>query len=284
MSPAGEIGTSSTPPRTNAPADGASKGNQCHEFKIKDEKLGMVDLLLHTSHDERATHYGLQGRATNVVPVTSEALAKKYDNPPDGMAAKIFLGEASRTTELEILKRVEEIAKVHATVQGHIPELFWHHTFMNPTSAIREALGVPDPTTGNRVLYILVFRKLHPITKLHGTELFDVWYQCILFYVRIFIAFITFFIGIACRPPYSVQGKGLSSRYHLMWYRRNGKLIGVLNDYDLSSLANVVGPQGNECTGTVLFMALDLLTAETQRGEVKHLYRHDLESLMWVFI
>jgi len=68
-----------------------------------------------------------------------------------------------------------------------------------------------------------------------------------------------------------------------MWYRRNGKPIGVLNDYDLSSLANVVGPQGNERTGTVPFMALDLLTAKAQRGEVKHLYRHDLESFMWVF-
>ncbi|KAG2138198.1 hypothetical protein BD769DRAFT_256333 [Suillus cothurnatus] len=30
-------------------------------------------------------------------------------------------------------------------------------------------------------------------------------------------------------------------------------------------------------------MALDLLTAEAQRGEVKHLYRHDLESFVWVF-
>ncbi|KAG2750149.1 hypothetical protein P692DRAFT_20953951 [Suillus brevipes Sb2] len=30
-------------------------------------------------------------------------------------------------------------------------------------------------------------------------------------------------------------------------------------------------------------MALDLLTEEGQRGEVKHLYRHDLESFMWCF-
>ncbi|KAG2338117.1 hypothetical protein BDR05DRAFT_969566 [Suillus weaverae] len=198
MSPAGETGISSTPPRTNAPADGASKGNQCHEFKIKDEELGMVDLLLHTSHDERATHYGLQGWATNVVPVTSEALAKKYNNLPDGMVAKIFLGEANRTSELEILKRVEE----------------------NPgrLTLWKEGVYHRDISPGN-----------------------------------------------------------------LMWYRRNGKLISVLNDYDLSSLANVVGPQGNESTGTVLFMVLDLLTAEAQRGEVKHLYRHDLESFMWVF-
>jgi len=61
-------------------------------------------------------------------------------------------------------------------------------------------------------------------------------------------------------------------------------LMGVLNDYDLSSLANAQSPQGNERTGTIPFMALDLLTEKGQRGEVQHLYRHDLESFMWVLV
>ncbi|KAG1895329.1 uncharacterized protein F5891DRAFT_984273 [Suillus fuscotomentosus] len=244
------------------------EGKLCHEFRINDEKLGEVDLLLHTSHDERVTHYGLQGRATNVVPVTSEALTKKYGKFEDGMVAKIFWGEASRTSEPEILKKVEEIAKRHATVQGHVPELLWHHTFTNPTSAIREALDVPEPTTGSRVLYILVFRKLFPITQLHGKELFDVWRQCILCHVTLWKE------GVYHRDV---------SPGNLMWYWRGDKRIGVLNDYDLSSLADDPGPRGNERTGTVPFMALDLLTKEGQRGEVKHLYRHDLESFMWCF-
>ncbi|KAG2070795.1 hypothetical protein BDR04DRAFT_1053775 [Suillus decipiens] len=245
------------------------EGKQCHELKIKDDKLGDVDLLLHSSHDERVTHYGLQGRATNVIPVTSEALTKKYGNLQDGMVAKIFWGEASRTSEPEILKRVEEIAKTHDTVNGHIPELLWYHKFTKLTSSIREALGVPKPTTGSRVLYILVFRKLYPITKkLNDTELFDVWRQCILCHLTLW--------------KEGVYHRDISPG-NLMWYMKNGKLIGVLNDYDLSSLANVAGPQGNERTGTVPFMALELLTPSAQRGEVKHLYRHDLESFMWVF-
>ncbi|KAG2107959.1 uncharacterized protein F5147DRAFT_837161 [Suillus discolor] len=243
-------------------------GKQCHEFTIKDEDLGTVDLLLHTSHDERVTHYGLQGRATNVVPVTSEALTKKYGHFQDGMVAKIFWGEASRTSEPEILKKVEEIAKRHPTVQDHIPELLWHHTFTNPTSAVREALGVPEPSMGSRVLYILVFRKLYPITKLHGKDLFDVWRQCILCHLTLW--------------KEGVYHRDISPG-NLMWYRKNRRLIGVLNDYDLSSLANAVGPQGNERTGTVPFMALELLTKDGQQGKVKHLYRHDLESFMWVF-
>jgi hypothetical protein len=72
---------------------------------------------------------------------------------------------------------------------------------------------------------------------------------------------------------------------NLMWYwGEDDTLVGVLNDYDLSSLATVQGPDGNERTGTVPFMAIDLLTEKGQRGEVKHLYRHDLESFMWVLV
>jgi len=69
-----------------------------------------------------------------------------------------------------------------------------------------------------------------------------------------------------------------------MWYGKDGILMGLLNDYNLSSLASAQGRQGNERTGTVPFMALDLLTSEGQGGEIKHLYRHDLESFIWVLV
>jgi hypothetical protein len=70
---------------------------------------------------------------------------------------------------------------------------------------------------------------------------------------------------------------------NLMYYRVDGQVIGVLNDYDLASLASDT-PLGNQRTGTMLFMAIDLLKADGQDGKVKHLYRHDMESFIWVFI
>ncbi|KAG2130825.1 uncharacterized protein EDB93DRAFT_1331954 [Suillus bovinus] len=231
------------------------EGRGCHEFKIKDEDLGTVDLLRHTSHDERVTPYMLQGQATN-----------------DEMVTKSFWGEASSTSEPGILKRFEEIAKRHANVQDHMPKLFWHHTFTNPTSTIREALGVPEPTRGSRVLYILVFRKLLPIARLDDKELFDVWRQCI------------------CKADshLTLWKEGVHHRDvspgNLVWYWKCGRRIGIMNDYDLSSLADDPGPQRNKRMSTVPFMALDLFTEECQQGKVKHLYRHDLESFMWCFV
>ncbi|OJA10658.1 hypothetical protein AZE42_07280, partial [Rhizopogon vesiculosus] len=153
-----------------------------HDEKNDSCKLTIddVDLELHTSHKDRVTHYGLKGHATNVFPLTSEKLAK--DNPEiakDGMVAKVLWVKEQRTSEPDILKKVYGIAGEQDAVKGHVPHLQWHHKFKEPTSQIREALGISEPARGSRVLYILVFRKLQPIMELKGTEFFDAWRQCI---------------------------------------------------------------------------------------------------------
>ena len=43
-------------------------------------------------------------------------------------------------------------------------------------------------------------------------------------------------------------------------------------------------PSGTECTGTVPFMALDLLAEDAWDGKVRRLYRHDCELLAWVLL
>jgi len=140
-----------------------------------------VDLELDTSDEERVTHYGLKGRATNVFPVTSKKLAEDFPEvQEDGMVAKIFWAEEQRTSEPEILDKVNEIAAEKENVKNHVPHLLWYHKLTDPTSAVRKALSVPEPTKGGRVPYILVFRKLRPITELHGEEFFKAWRQCIL--------------------------------------------------------------------------------------------------------
>ncbi|KAG2125071.1 uncharacterized protein EDB93DRAFT_1192409, partial [Suillus bovinus] len=66
-----------------------------------------------------------------------------------------------------------------------------------------------------------------------------------------------------------------------MGYRLRGRFIAVLNDYDLSSFKRD-GPSGLERTGSVPFMAINLLTPKAIAGEVKNVYAHDAESFIWV--
>ena len=155
--------------------------NGSHKIIIPDERFGNVDLELHTSHEDKVTNYGLKGRATNVFPVTSKVLADAFpDAKEDGMVATIFWAEDQRTSEPDILKKVEEIASSNANVKDHIPDLFWYYKFDESTSEIRKLLGFPEPKKGSRALYILVFRRLRPITELCGKDFFNVWQQCIL--------------------------------------------------------------------------------------------------------
>ena len=66
-----------------------------------------------------------------------------------------------------------------------------------------------------------------------------------------------------------------------MYYRNSkGEVVDVLNDYDLSSMKDI--PTGRERTGTIPFMALDLIEDEAIEGKVVHLYQHDVESFIWV--
>jgi len=70
---------------------------------------------------------------------------------------------------------------------------------------------------------------------------------------------------------------------NMMWDRSEEK--GVLNDFDLAKLVSQTKPIGqNEVTGTLPFMALDLLNEQAMKGLIAPLYRHEAESFTWVLI
>ncbi|KAJ3762934.1 hypothetical protein EV360DRAFT_66714, partial [Lentinula raphanica] len=70
---------------------------------------------------------------------------------------------------------------------------------------------------------------------------------------------------------------------NLMFCRKEGKVYGVLNDFDLSSTVDRMaqGPSSKERTGTRPFMSPDLLDSHWKIG---HLPRHDLESLFYIIL
>ena len=68
-----------------------------------------------------------------------------------------------------------------------------------------------------------------------------------------------------------------------MYDKLNGDR-GILNDYDLAHIKGESRPSGTERTGTMPFMALDLLTNDAWGGKLERLYRHDCESFGWVLL
>ncbi|KAF9502091.1 hypothetical protein BDN71DRAFT_1491454 [Pleurotus eryngii] len=70
------------------------------------------------------------------------------------------------------------------------------------------------------------------------------------------------------------------SEMNLLWQQKS-RCVGILNDWDLSSVFSQLGAHTKHRTGTGPFMALDLLTGVEPPS---HLYRHDLESLFYVFV
>src|SRR5277367_4773944 len=69
-----------------------------------------------------------------------------------------------------------------------------------------------------------------------------------------------------------------------LMYDKANNCTGVLNDFDLAHVRGNDRPSGTEQTGTMPFMALDLLTEGARAGKVERLYRHDCESFAWVLL
>jgi serine/threonine protein kinase len=245
---------------------------------VDDKELRqVVDLKFNLTSDERTTHFGLRGRATTVFPVESAALSalvpqlSHYNphNPTDKLVAKLYWPEEERESEADILQKVYEIAKKdkEGKVKHHVPELVWSHAFEDTSTAnIRRALGFDDAEKGRRVFYIIVFRELRPITKLNGDDFLSAWWQIIVCHYALW--------------ENGVHHRDISPSNLMVYRTSDGRWIGVLNDFDLSSTRDT--PSGQERTGTVPFMALELLTEEAIEGQVKHLYQHDAESFIWV--
>ena len=69
-----------------------------------------------------------------------------------------------------------------------------------------------------------------------------------------------------------------------LMYDKDKNRVGVINDFDLAHVRGKERPSGIERTGTMPFMALDLLTEDAWAGKVQRLYRHDCESFAWVLL
>ena len=67
---------------------------------------------------------------------------------------------------------------------------------------------------------------------------------------------------------------------NIMYCRDGDSVVGVLNNWDLAAALSVSPTPNTDRTGTVSFMALELLSNE----DTAHMFWHDTESFIWVFL
>ena len=177
-----------------SPLFGPEPGSS-HTVVIEDKDKMQVDLTFDLKSEDRTTHFGLRGRATNVFPVTSDMLSSlprdsRNLNDTKDLVAKLYWPEEMRQSEPDILKEVYKIAdggregmtaEERQQVADHVPEMVWFHEFEETSTAnIRRALGINDAERGSRVFYIIVFRRLCPITDLSGDKFLNAWWHAVL--------------------------------------------------------------------------------------------------------
>ncbi|KAJ7592602.1 hypothetical protein C8J56DRAFT_479642 [Mycena floridula] len=243
--------------------------------RFLDSDWGRPDTI-RTSSDGRAT-FVLDGRSfVGQLPIGNSAHKRTFTLPvveESDPEAQYFLkasfGDAGQCGEAKIIEQCHTLAAGEHMILDYIPKLVAVQDF--ETSSIHFLLGLPRHRP--KLLQILVFERLEPITSLKGDDFWQAFWDIV-------------------RCHYLLWQLGVHHRdisvNNLMYNPRTKKA--VLNDFDL---AIIVDPSQTSppalskqtVTGTLPFIAMDLLTElGPNRDELAHLYRHDLESFSWAFM
>ncbi|KAK0236743.1 hypothetical protein EDD85DRAFT_952687 [Armillaria nabsnona] len=122
----------------------------------------------------------------------------------------------------------------------------------------------------DRVCRITVQEKLYPLEELRTVEE----------YAQVFFDILQIHKWLYDHPR--IIHRDISPG-NIMWRRTiDGHIRGVLNDFDLSSLRSATGASSAQGTGTLPYMAYELLFNDVNGQPPKHLYRHDVESVFYV--
>jgi hypothetical protein len=180
-------------------------------------------------------------------------------------------------------KVYEIIVRELERTDSHVPEIVWFHKFEEISTAnIRRALGIDDAERSSRVLYNVLVRKLYPITKLSGEEFLCEWWRvvvCRSYSTYTFYCPLTGIAGHYILWEQGVRHCNISPRGLMVYWTSSGRAVGVLTDYDLSSARDA--HTSHERIGATPFVAMELLTRRAVK--VERLYKHDIESFIWVF-
>ncbi|TFK46527.1 hypothetical protein OE88DRAFT_1667548 [Heliocybe sulcata] len=231
-----------------------------------------ITVTLKEAKYARALH--LFGRATDVIDVENSDVHPTLPNSSSKFVAKIYHPDERRESEVRVLARAYGVAcsgdKDAKHVRGHLPMLCASADFDDEyAERMTKILGISRDGKRRcfRRLRVLLFEHLEHIYKLSGPEFMSAFYDCFRCH------------GVLWQND--IHHRDISED-NLMFTRRGGHVVGVLNDFDLSVIHAEGRSLANERTGTIPFMASALLWAFGTGDSVAHLYEHDVESFAYV--
>ncbi|ESK96381.1 other 1 protein kinase [Moniliophthora roreri MCA 2997] len=226
---------------------------------------GPMEFVLDEKNAMIHSHYGLSGRCTQVLKGTvgGQVAVMKVSHP-----------EISRPPEQAVIsvarKRCEYVGLDADDALKCLPEVLCSRDLEEfRTDCIRKKLLVKGKPNATRIPRAIVFPFYEPITsRTKDMPTFFIDYR------KIMLAHaLLWLLGVE---------HGDISEANLRFCTKTSWPI--LCDWDLSHFTGEPRPAGFSNTGTLIFMANDLLTDEGREGAVTRVYRHDAESLFLVLI
>uniref|UniRef100_A0A8H7XYE1 Fungal-type protein kinase domain-containing protein n=1 Tax=Psilocybe cubensis TaxID=181762 RepID=A0A8H7XYE1_PSICU len=224
--------------------------------KLATVTINVNNFLSHPPHS-------LSGNTTAVV------LSQGFDEGgalvPVPMVCKIYHPEVERRHEGATIQVVRKIAAdKDKTMLKHLPSvLFYGDVSGCTTHRIRSM--IKRRWKGHRTLRILGLRKLEEITTVDGADFIKAWLETVICHAFLWKNYVE---------------HGDPSLSNIM-YDPVDK-CGVLSDFDLSLLQWEPRVIGTDRTGTVPFMAIELLSKKYWEGKIQRFYHHELESFIWI--
>lgn len=254
--------------------------NELHECRKSEKGADISTVVLDLEKFLSPQPHCLTGRATAVVRATGS----KPDKEDVKMVCKVYHPEVQRRNEGTVMDIVQKIAATNGPEMAkHLPTKFFNADIPGCTThRIRSMIGID--WRGHRTTRIIGMKELQEITTLTTGESFlKAWLEvvtCTYHRYRCSDRRIDLFsIGHAFLWKNHVE-HGDPSLSNMM-YDPETK-CGVLTDLDLVLLQWELRIIGTDRTGTIPFMALELLSRHYWEGKLKRYYHHELESFLWM--
>ncbi|KAK7029727.1 other 1 protein kinase [Favolaschia claudopus] len=177
-----------------------------------------------------------------------------------------------RTFEADIIASARRLAEEDCPkMLLHLPEIY-HSQQCDGLVLPCRCQEILHGNSEDRILRVMIQKELKPIQELEHPDMLAQAFKAI--------------FGSHRHPGYRwlyekahIMHRDISVA-NLMFHEVDGKMYGVLNDFDHAlDFGKKSVPASKQRTGTKPFMAIDLLLEPPE-----HLYRHDLESFLYVLV